>query len=76
VARRKPSSRPSGQGVAVEEIEILRPERAKPSASEALKRMKAFAGQRKEQFVVRHGVRRPLAPDETWGHALLRVPPG
>ena len=35
----------------VKELEIVRPERAKLTAEEALKRMQAFAEQRKEKFV-------------------------
>lgn len=47
LAAKKLDERPE----AVEELEIVRPDRARPSAEEALKRMEEFPEKRKEKLV-------------------------
>ena len=51
MATKKPAKKLTVKLDAIKELEILRPERAKLSAEEALKRMQAFAEERKEQFI-------------------------
>ena len=51
MATKKPAKKMTLKLEAIKELEILRPERAKLSAEEALKRMQAFAEERKEQFI-------------------------
>ena len=51
MATKKATKKSTEKAEAIQELEILRPERAKLSAEEALKRMQAFAQERKEQFI-------------------------
>lgn len=51
MATKKPAKKLTVKLEAIKELEILRPERAKLSAEEVLKRMQAFAKERKEQFI-------------------------